>query len=98
MGIESSNILNGFMELIADDPRIGPTHISLYLAILQAYRHQESMPVYVFSKGLMKQAKISAIATYRKCIRDLTEFGYLEYTPSFNPYTGSMINILNTQR
>lgn len=32
----------------------------------------------------MKMAKISGLGTYHKCIRDLNNFGYIRYQPSFN--------------
>jgi hypothetical protein len=55
------------MDRVGEDHRIGPTHISLFLAILYFYRKQEYvMPIYVYRKELMKQAKISAIGTYHK--------------------------------
>ena len=85
-------VLFGFMDRVGDDPRIGPTHISLFLAILYCYRKQGyPMPVYVFSRELMKQAKISAIGTYHKCIRQLMAYGYIGYVPSYNPMLGSLV-------
>ena len=83
-----------FMDRAGDDHRIGPTHISLFLAILFYYRHQEyRMPIYVYRKELMKQAKISAIATYHKGMRDLVEYGYIGYVPSYNPVLGSLVYV-----
>ncbi|CAN5389437.1 hypothetical protein BH11BAC5_BH11BAC5_23900 [soil metagenome] len=84
-----------FMDLIGEDHRIGPTHISLFMAILHVYKKQEyEMPVSVYSRELMKQAKISAVATYHKCLRDLKEAGYIKYIPSYNPVTGSLIYLM----
>ena len=39
----------------------------------------------------MKLAHIGSIATYHKCIKQLKEFGYLEYFPSYDPSLGSQI-------
>lgn len=87
--------LYGFMERICEDPRIGPSHISLFAAILDASRRQNGqMPVTIYSKKLMKQAKISGIATYYKCIRELKEYGYIGYTPCYNPVLGSLVEVL----
>ncbi len=84
-----------FMDIIGEDHRIGPSHISLYMAILHLYKKQEfKMPVSVYSRDLMKQAKISAVATYHKCIRDLKEAGYINYVPSCNPVIGSLIYLV----
>ena len=44
---------------------------------------------------MMKLSKIAALGTYHKCIKDLQDFGYIEYLPSFNPYKGSLVNLHN---
>jgi hypothetical protein len=33
----------------------------------------------------MKTAKISGIATYHKCIKELNDYGYIRYLPSYRP-------------
>ncbi len=43
----------------------------------------------------MRVSKICSNATYHKCIKELNEYGYLEYFPSFNPYKGSLVNLFN---
>ena len=44
---------------------------------------------------MMRLSKISALGTYHKCIKELQNFGYIEYIPSFNPYKGSLVNLYN---
>jgi hypothetical protein len=39
----------------------------------------------------MAFSKIASIATYHKCIRELDEYGYIHYQPSFHPAKGSLI-------
>jgi hypothetical protein len=39
----------------------------------------------------MKLAKISGVATYHKSIRELDEYGYIRYEPSYNRYKRSVI-------
>lgn len=81
-----------FMDAAGDDPRIGPAHISLYLAVLHFYRKQEwQNPVCVFARDLMRQAKIGSSRTYHACLKDLREGGYLGYVPSCNPFLGSLV-------
>ena len=53
--------------------------------------HGESMND---ARNLMKQAKISAMGTYHKCMRDLKEAGYIRYIPSYNPVLGSLIYLI----
>jgi hypothetical protein len=84
-----------FMDRVGEDHRIGPTHISLFLAILYFYRKQEYiLPIYVYRKELMRQAKISAFGTYHKGMRELKVYGYIGYVPSYNPVLGSLVYLI----
>jgi hypothetical protein len=90
--MELVTALYDFMDLAREDPRIGPSHISLFVAIIQSCKKQDcQIPVYIFSRDLMKQAKISSCGTYHKCMRDLKEHGYIKYIPSSNPVLGSLV-------
>lgn len=96
--MDSNSVLYGFMETVCEDPRIGPSHISLFVAILYCSKIRDhQMPLSVYSKELMRQAKISGMATYHKCMRDLNELGYIRYIPSYNPIQGSQVYILNKE-
>jgi len=82
--------LSDFFYAVSDDPRISITHIGIYAALLQYWQeHNFENPVYAFSHEIMRIAKISAGTTYHKCIRDLSEYGYIGYVPSFNRNRGS---------
>ena len=84
--------LCGFLNRVRDDPRIGPSHISLYVAIIFSFAHQKfNIATQISSKVLMRQAKISSKVTYYKCIKDLKEAGYIRYLPSYDPALGSLI-------
>lgn len=88
--------LNGFYDRVQEDNRLNPTHISLYLALFQFWNlNHFRNPISISRNEMMRLSKISAFGTYHKCIKDLQEFGYLEYMPSFNPYKGSMVNLLS---
>jgi hypothetical protein len=39
----------------------------------------------------MSLAHINSIATYHKCIKDLSSFGYIGYMPSYNYHQGSLV-------
>jgi hypothetical protein len=92
--MDVASILYRFMNLVKEDPRIGPSHISLYLAIVNCCNEQElQLPVSVFSRDLMKGAKISACGTYHKCMKDLKDYGYIQYIPSYNPVLGSLVGL-----
>jgi hypothetical protein len=84
-----------FLEAIREDVRITPVHISLFLAIV-SYRGsgRAGDKVHAFSHDLMPAAKISSARTYHRCIRELHDFGYIQYTPSFDRFQGSEILLL----
>lgn len=84
--MEAIKKLSGFYEQIADDCRIGATHISLYMAFFECWnRNKFCGPVIFNSREIMEMAKIDSRATYHKCLKDLVEFGYVKYFASFNP-------------
>ena len=88
--------LTGFYDKIQDDNRLNPTHISLYLALFQFWNFNRFRnPISISRNEMMKLSKISAFGTYHKCIKELQEFGYIEYIPSFNPYKGSLVNLFS---
>lgn len=88
--------LTGFFNHIAFEKSLNPTHISLYLIIFQYWNvNRFKNPITVSRCEMMKGSKISSNATYQKCIKELQRLGYLEYTPSFNPYSGTLITVFD---
>ena len=90
--METLKPLSDFFCAIEKDGRISMTHIAIYAALLQ-YRIGKGYinPVQVFSWEIMRIAKISAATTYHKCVRELSEYGYITYEPSFKRNKGSRI-------
>lgn len=43
----------------------------------------------------MRISKICSKATYHKCMRELHEKGYVIYEPSYNPFRGSLVRMVN---
>lgn len=94
--MEQTNILTQFFKAIADDPRIGVSHISLFCALLQACPTADcNTVILVKSTELMKTAKILGRATYHRCIRELHEFGYILYKPTYNHRKKNKVYLLN---
>jgi replication initiation and membrane attachment protein DnaB len=84
--------LSGFYEAIKDDVRIGTTHISLYMALLQQWNLAGGKnPLSIERSVIMKAAKINARYTYNKCMNNLQEFGYVTYLPSLNQFTSTTV-------
>lgn len=87
--------LSKFLGVISEDPRINITHIGIYVVLLKTWHDREyENPVSVFSYEVMRLAKISASATYHKSIKELHEYGYIKYVPSYNRFIASSIYIL----
>ena len=85
--------LNNFFEMMQDDERLSAFHISLYFALFQCWNvHHFKNPLVVKRNDLMKASKIGSLTTYTKCLKELHEFDYLNYSPNFNP-SGSQINM-----
>ncbi len=87
-----------FFAAIAEDPRINTSHISLYMALLKLWgEHGGKNPVRVYSYEVMSVCKISGIATYHKSIRELHQYGYIRYVPSFYRYSRSLVFMIKTE-
>jgi hypothetical protein len=85
----STFILEEFYEAIADDARIGNTHICLYLALVNQGNSFGNF-FEINRANLLKNAKISR-KTYHKCMKELREYGYIKYEPSNNPFSRSRV-------
>ena len=84
--------LTTFYKKANDDNRLGATHISLYMALVQQWNLIGGKnPFPIQRETVMKAAKINARLTYNKCINNLQEFGYIKYLPSSNSFTQSII-------
>jgi hypothetical protein len=81
-----------FMERAEKDSRLGPLHISLYVAILYCwYRQGGGGPARVSGKELMPLAKIGGLTPMYRSLRELHAFGYIQYQPSFNSLEKSKV-------
>lgn len=90
--MEQVKILSNFFSAIERNGKIGATHIGIFAALLQFRAlNGNRNPMFVFSYEVMKLAKVSSPATYRKCIRDLSESGFILFTPSFKRNQGSKV-------
>lgn len=90
--MENLKPLSDFFLAIEKDFRISTTHIAIYVALLQ-YRIDKGFinPIQVFSQEAALLAKVSSPYTYFKCVRELSEYGYIKYEPSFKKTQGSKI-------
>jgi hypothetical protein len=88
--------LTGFFEKVSIDFELNPTHISLYMAVFQLWNQNRFQnPIGISRDELMRISKISSTATFHKCIKELSTKGYVIYSPSFNPFKGSTLEVIN---
>ncbi|WP_288437219.1 hypothetical protein [uncultured Chryseobacterium sp.] len=88
--------LTAFHEKVAQDDKLNPSHISLYLVLFQflsfsIFRN----PVSISRDEVMQISKIHSKATYHKCLKNLHSSGYIDYQPSYNPFVGSQVLMLD---
>jgi len=96
--MESLYYLSNFFKAIESDGRISITHIGVFAALLQYYAQNDfGNPIQVFSHEILNIAKLSSAITYHKCVRELSEYGYIRYEPSFNRLKGSRIYFVESK-
>ena len=84
-----------FMDGLASDVRLKPTHISLCTALCHAWVRSNFQNIIQVSRSkLMAASRIQSRATYHKVMKALQAFGYLKYTPSYHPVKGSSISLV----
>ncbi len=89
------NTLSDFFKSIQNHAWISHSHICIYMAIYELWHQNKFInPVPVSRNKLMNMSKVSATATYHKCIKELAKGKYISYFPSYNPFLGSRIFIL----
>lgn len=88
--------LTGFFERVTKDKELNPTHISLYMSLFQFWNcNRFRNPISISRDEVMRISKISSKATYHKCLKGLHSLGYIKYEPSYNPFKGSHVIMLN---
>lgn len=90
--------LTGFYKAIADDTRIGASHISIYMALLQQWNLcGGNNPIDISRSVIMKSAKIYGRHTYNRCMNHLHEYGYIIYQPATNGSVSSKVVLNNCE-
>lgn len=88
--------LNRVQEVFIQDPRLNASHISLYMALFYFWNlNRFSQWFYISRNEVMAIAKIGGLATYHKCLKNLSDWSYLSYKPSKNRFKGSEVMMFN---
>lgn len=81
-----------WMDRVAADERLTPHHISLYFTLFHYWNYNHfKNPVILTRQEAMKLSHIGSANTYVKCLKDLHEWKYIQYIPSYNPMRGSKV-------
>jgi hypothetical protein len=88
--------LSGFFEKLAEDRRMTPYHVSLYVCLFRYWnlnRFRNSFPI--SREELMDLSRIGSTNTYARCMKQLNEWGYIEYSPTGNFHTGIQVSCIS---
>ena len=84
--------LTSFFQAIASDDRIGTTHIAIYMALFEVWNQSQfASPISISRSQIMRMTKICGRTTYHNHMKDLCEYGYIKYLPSYHPVLGSLV-------
>lgn len=88
--------LQGVFSRWAQDERITPVHIALYIALFQYWNScRFRNPLSIARFEIMTLAKIRSVSTYVRCMRALHEWAYISYQPSYSPHIGSRVHMFD---
>jgi hypothetical protein len=89
------NIYSNLLTQLSKDGRITVWHMAALFAIVQLSDCNDiAKPIFISRKKVMNMAHINNFVTYHKCIKELQQFGYIEYFPSYHPAIGSKVHLL----
>lgn len=87
--------LTGYFDRVCKDHRLNPTHISIYMAIFQFWNlNRFKNPLSISRSEIMGLSKVSSKNTYHKVMKELHQYGYFRYEPSYHPLRGSWVYML----
>jgi hypothetical protein len=90
--------LRGFLERVRGDQRIGPLHISLYVVLLELCEGEEGPGMFAICRvEVMAKAKIRGKTTYYKCMKELSDWGYVVYLPGRRPGDKSGVRVVGVE-
>lgn len=87
--------LNGFFARLAEDKHMSSYHISLYFALFQQWNADRFGQQFVITRAeTMEISRLGSVNTYARCMKELSEWGYIRYIPSSNLHSGSRVSCI----
>jgi len=84
----------GWMNRVATDDRLKSHHISLYVALFHYWNaNRFRNPFTIFRPEIMALSKVGSVNTYTNALKELSEWSYIRYEPSFDPQIGSKVHL-----
>src|SRR6478736_3039152 len=84
--------LSGVFFYLDNDNRLTPYHISLYMVLFRQWNNNRfKNPISIARGEIMKASKIGSVNTYTKTLKELHQYQYIQYFPSYNPHLGSQV-------
>jgi hypothetical protein len=88
--------LTAVMDKIEKDRRLHSSHVALYLALFQYWNiNRFKNPISINRQDTLHLSKIGSRNTYHKCMRELSNWGFLLYFPSHDSNKGSIVEMYN---
>lgn len=88
--------LSFFFQKVQGDHEMSPSQISIYLALFNTWNRQQfSNPIIVIRDEIMRLSKIMSKSTYHRSMKILHNNGYIIYEPSYNPFLGSKVYLID---
>lgn len=84
---------------MSEDERLSPYHLSVYNALFMLWNECGfAKKLSINRNDVMRLSKIGNQNTYTKVLKQLHEYGYIVYEPSFNPLIGSLVTIIRCDK
>ncbi len=84
-GLKKKHIMD-YLSMYINDPKLNVWHLSILTAILGlGYRQGERRRIKVSRSKIMELSHVNTLPTYHKYFKQLQDFGYIKYKPSYDP-------------
>ncbi|MCW3170267.1 hypothetical protein OMO38_17195 [Chryseobacterium sp. 09-1422] len=94
--MKQANKIIDFFGNVIKDQQMTAGHVSLYVSLFQLWKiHEYKNPFRISRREVMKLSRIKSFPTYYKCIKELHHAGFIIYSPKYNSYEGSFIEIID---
>lgn len=85
--------LRGFFNYLDKDEKMTAHHISLYMALFNVWNINRFREYFEINRmDLMAMARIGSKNTYSKCMKELNDWGYIQYASGSNRYQVSKVS------